>query len=494
MSPLSLRRFRAERLLREEFDRLRAGVLANARARLRASGVRLDQCDLDACYAQAWQGLYAAVLGGERVANPGGWLSVATVRRGIDEHRARERAHCHAVGAGARDRGVAAASEARADREHDLAAELDDRAQLRHLFEGLRCRLSSRELQAAALCYLQGFSRAEAAARMGLSERRMRRLMEGSGERLGVAGKVGALAETIRSGTWCEEQGSLMRALAYGVLDPGGERYRLALIHRSECPACRAYVLSLRGLAAALPPVPALLRWALPACAGGGAGAGVGAHASAGMAGASAAGASAGAGLAPQGPGLAGALSAGGAGAAGGGWLLAGGPVSAKLAVGCLLALGLGAGCVALNADPHQGRGGHRHRELAADRGRLAARLAGSGSGAMQIEAPPRPPAAGTPSPRPTTAGAPAATAARASATTAVAREFGPERPAASSGGEPPAYRARTAQAHTSSLSRPAAPSAPGFEIARSPSGGAASSPARSSGTFSAAQREFAPG
>ena len=70
-----------------------------------------------------------------------------------------------------------------------------------------------------------------------------------------MAGKVGELVETIRDGGWCEEQGSLMRGLAYGILDPEGERYRLALVHRSECPACRAYVVSLRGLAAVLPPM-----------------------------------------------------------------------------------------------------------------------------------------------------------------------------------------------------------------------------------------------
>ena len=92
----------------------------------------------------------------------------------------------------------------------------------------------------------------------------MRKLMDGQGAgRPGVAGKVGRLVETIRDGGWCEEQGSLMRGLAYGILDPDGERYRLALIHRSECPACRAYVVSLRGLAAALPPV--LLPWGLGA-------------------------------------------------------------------------------------------------------------------------------------------------------------------------------------------------------------------------------------
>jgi hypothetical protein len=44
MSPLTIRRYRAERLLRQEFDRLRAQVIANVRARLRARGVSLDPC------------------------------------------------------------------------------------------------------------------------------------------------------------------------------------------------------------------------------------------------------------------------------------------------------------------------------------------------------------------------------------------------------------------------------------------------------------------
>ena len=303
MSPLALRRYRAERLLREEFERLRGRVLLTVAGRLRASGVRLDASDLEACYALAWHGLYTAVLEGQEIANPTGWLVLVTFRRAIEEHRARARIEREGATVdsprGARraaGRGQDGASPlVGAGAEYDLAAELDDRMRLRQLFEGLRGRLSARELQAAALCYLQGLSRSEAAARMGVSEARMRKLMEGAGPgRPGVAAKVGALVETIRSGGWCEEQGSLMRGFAYGVLAPGGERYQLALIHNSECPACRAYVRALRGLAAILPPVPCLLHWALGAGAAAGTGvagsgaaigtaAGSGAHAGAGM-------------------------------------------------------------------------------------------------------------------------------------------------------------------------------------------------------------------
>jgi DNA-directed RNA polymerase specialized sigma24 family protein len=346
MSPLSLRRYRAERLLRDEFHGLRGRVLANVRGRLSASGVRLDPADLDACYAQAWQGLYAALLDDQEISNPAGWLVVATHRRAIEEHRARMRFRPEAEPASTSER--------------DLAAELDDRIRLRQLFEGLRGRLSARECEAAVLCYLQGLTRREAALRMGVSERRMRKLMEGPGAGLpGVAAKVGALVETIRGGRWCEEQGSLMRGLAYGMLDPEGERYRLALVHRSECPACRAYVRSLRGLAAVVPPVlsPAGLGAAALALAGESAHGGLGAVAGGGVSGSAGVGMQVG-----TGAGAVSVTGAAGVGGAGGGWLLAGG-LGAKLAVGCLLALGVGAGCVALGVD---GSRAPRHRRQSA--------------------------------------------------------------------------------------------------------------------------------
>src|SRR5579863_152150 len=91
MSPLPLRRYRAERLLREEFGAWRGRVLATVRGRLRSSGVQLDTVDLEACYTQAWAGLYAELLEGRDVANPMGWLTVVTYRRAIDEHRSRAR-------------------------------------------------------------------------------------------------------------------------------------------------------------------------------------------------------------------------------------------------------------------------------------------------------------------------------------------------------------------------------------------------------------------
>jgi DNA-directed RNA polymerase specialized sigma24 family protein len=340
MSPLTVRRYRAERLLRREFEAMRGRVLGGVRSRLRAVGAELDLADLDACYAQAWHGLYTAMLEGDQteIANPEGWLALVTYRRAIDEHRSRLR-----TGTGTR-MGTRVGNDAPGHHpelevsapERDLAGELDDRTRLRQLVEGLRGRLSARERQAAALCYLQGLSRADAAARMGISEARMRKLMEGPrAGSPGVAGKVGELLDTIRAGSYCAEQSSLMRGFAFGILDPDGERYGLALAHQRECPACRAHVLSLRGLAAVLPPLP------LPLALGAGAAAGAGTGATAGGTGAGA-----GAGT------TAGVSGAGVSAGAGGGWLMAGGGLTAKLAVGCLVAVSVGAGCVALTIAP----------------------------------------------------------------------------------------------------------------------------------------------
>ncbi len=472
MSPQSLRRHRAERLLRGEFNTLRGRVLERVDGKLRASGVTLDQDDLEACYAMAWQGLYAVVLQGQEVANPTGWLVLVTYRRAIDEHRARVRC-VGELGLKAQD-----------GCEHDFVEQLDARMRLRHVFEALRGRLGAREREAATLCYLQGLTRSEAAARMGLSEARMRKLMEGRGPgRPGVAAKVGALLGTICDGGWCEEQASLMRALAFGILEPDGERHRLALAHHSQCPACRAYVVSLRGLAAALPP--GLLAWRTAAAILASS-SDTGAHAARGLAGTLPTSATAG------GSGAAGASAAAGvSGAAGGGWLMGAGPFGAKLAVGCVLALGVGAGCVALDGQHSLQHSEHGRRRQASrsDAASIASanteyRLGDLTGGADTG-------LAGAGIATGTTAPAPVTSPMRAS------REFGPE------------------QALASATAAERAPSAPGLDSARPesppPSGALASAAVASgdteaptahagpasqqeAGETAAAAREFSPG
>jgi DNA-directed RNA polymerase specialized sigma24 family protein len=490
VSPSTLRRYRAERLLRQEFGGLREEVLRSVRGRLRARGVHLDGGDLEACYGQAWQGLYAAIAAGEEIANPGGWLAVVTFRRAIDEHRgARARgfgslAQVEPTGSEHEVAGAAAGAHIAhiARTEPDLAAELDDRAKLRQLFEALRSRLSARECEAAALCYLQGLSREQAARRMGISEARMTKLMEGRGPGSpGVAGKVGVLLEAISDGEWCERQGSLMRGFAFGILDPRGERYRLARLHQRECPACRAYVLSLRGLAAVLPPLP--LPWALGFA---------GPHhtaptrtPSARTSPTRAAGAKAGAGT---GAGTITASGAAGAGsAAGGGWLL-GGSVGAKLAVGCVLALSVG--CVALTVAPHHAGASHRshaRRPVGASPADAPNTLTGSpalvGSTALGGPVSERPSAKSVPRISPTARAA----AVRRAADRHAQREFGLEQPA------PAAVAASSSAPSAPATARAASVQQAGTSAAESTSESATPPASTPTGPPSRAEREFGP-
>lgn len=453
-------------MLKRDFQALRGGVLAAARSRLRAGGMTLDDGDLEACYATAWQGLYAIALQGEEVANPRGWLVLVTYRRAVEEHRARRRREARLVPVGAV--------------EPDLDAGLDDRMALYRLLEGMRARLDVREREAAALCYLQGYSRAQAAQRMGISETRMRKLMEGRGRgQAGVAGKVGALVETIREGTFCEEQASLMRALAYGVLDPDGERYRLAVMHRRQCPACRRYVASLRNVAAVLPPVlthPGLSAGALAGLAGvghAGAGAGAGAVGAGGRGAASLAGPGSG----TQAGALGTTAAAGTGGAAGAGWMLGAGGIGAKLAVGCLLALGIGVGCVALQRGPRRVSHPSAARRLPARSPALPGTV-----GASSVR--PRPSTAAAPSARRLALGHAPGGGQMAS------REFGPEQPAGSGSPVGPT-RPRGSVGAASAGAAAASALGTGASGWSKPSGG--SEPA-AAGSSPPAVREFSPG
>ena len=273
---------RAERVVQREYAELRAPTLRALRSRLAGQSISFDDADLDAFYNQAWHGLYEQLARGEEIENRAGFLVVASHRRAIEELR---RLHP--------DRRADGVEPEATGQDADLAQNLDDRRRLTGLMEGMRERLSERERQAAALCYLHGYSRPEAAAALGLAPKRMEKLMDG------VSGKLGTLTSEIDEGDWCETRQSLMKAYAYGVLDPDGERYALARAHLDECPACRRYVRGLRGIAAVVPPV-----W-LPL-------AGLGILGLGGASAASVAGA-------PGGSGTAGAGAASGAGAGGGG-------------------------------------------------------------------------------------------------------------------------------------------------------------------------------
>lgn len=265
MSVVSRRgsRSRAERLVADEYEQRKGEVLRTVAAKLAAAGVRAADLDLDAAYNDAWHALYVKLQAGENVDSRTALLVTIAHRRALDEHRTL-RARPPADADGLADVGV----------EPDVAARLDDARQLRLLVEGMRERLDRRERQAAALCWLYDYTRPEAARAMGVTPKRMEKIMDR------VSGRLRALVGEIEAGERCAGHASLMRAYAIGLLEEGGERWQLARDHLDDCSACRRRVLTLRGIAAVAPPAPIVLL-ALHG-AGGAAGAGVGAAAGAG--------------------------------------------------------------------------------------------------------------------------------------------------------------------------------------------------------------------
>lgn len=246
----------ADRLLREHYERLRAEVIATVRGKLAARGLSVVQIDLEAWYNAAWHGLHAAVAEGrETVGNPCGWLVVAMERRAIDELRRMKPERY---------------TDLPEDLEHlaegvveiDYAKQLDDLDRIRQWRSGLRLRLSKRERQAAVLHFVQGLSRIETAQQLGVSARRADKIFDS------ITTKTAGLISAIEDGTWCESEQSLMVAFAAGVLDPDGERYRIALEHVSTCPGCAAFVRRQRNVYLLLP-APALA--GVATAAGGGA-------------------------------------------------------------------------------------------------------------------------------------------------------------------------------------------------------------------------------
>ncbi len=249
----------ADSVLARDYERLKPDILRTVRGKLAAGGVRFDDSDLDGFYNQAWHGVHTKLAEGERVENVNGLLVTITQRRALDEFRAlrvESRADIEALQA----QGI----------ELDLAARVDDQVRLKHFIEGMRERLNRREREAAALCYVQDYSRPEAAQAMGVKPRRMEKIMDG------VSKKVGAFVGDIERDEWCDARHSMIKAYALGLLDPEGERYALAAEHLDSCSACRRDVLRIRGIAALTPPIPLLFAALAGASATGAGGAGAG--------------------------------------------------------------------------------------------------------------------------------------------------------------------------------------------------------------------------
>jgi len=236
---------RFERLIGEHYENLKAEVLTTVRGKLVVDNLHPDPSDLDAAYNAAWHALYEQSRTDEKdVGNLGGWLATITYRRAIDDIRSAHVKH--------RAPAVVGTNISQLGYEHDLDAELTDRQRYHQWLMSVRLRLNAREQQAVSLCVLHERSRRDASDIMRIDIHRLDKIMVAANK------KLGGMLEAINRGDWCQDQRSLIKAYAFGLHDEGGERHALAVAHVMECPACAAYVRSLRGLTVVVP-APAML-------------------------------------------------------------------------------------------------------------------------------------------------------------------------------------------------------------------------------------------
>jgi DNA-directed RNA polymerase specialized sigma24 family protein len=227
----------AESFLVDEYEGSKGEVQRTVAAKL---GDAAAAVDLDGAYNEAWHALYLRLESGDTVDNHKAFLVTVVYRRALSERRA-----------GRLEQATDTEELGAVGVEQDIDARLDAEMQLRHFTQGLRAQLDERELQAAALTYLYGLSRPEAAKLIGIAPRRMEKLMDRASKR------INAVIGAVRPGELCDEFDSMVRAFAVGMLDENGERYQLARDHLETCSSCRRKVLVLRGLGAITPPLPA---------------------------------------------------------------------------------------------------------------------------------------------------------------------------------------------------------------------------------------------
>ena len=268
-SAMSKRRARShvERLADEQYDRVRTDVLGGVTGRLFRKRVDPAPLDIEDRYQDAWADLVEHG-GSEEIKDLSAFIAVLTYNGAISESRRpdnRRRVAAsldellaeierHRPGLPGNRQGLAKELE-RSNGEPWIDADDGDQATERRALNqwrtSVRLRLTRREQQAIVRCHLLDYSRADAARELGISEKRLDKVIGEANEKL--AGELSA----IENGEWCEQHQSLMRAFALGVLR--GERRELAAQHARECAGCASVVRSLRGLLAIGPPAPVVI-------------------------------------------------------------------------------------------------------------------------------------------------------------------------------------------------------------------------------------------
>lgn len=230
---------RARKVVEANLHELEKPVLRAVKHRLVGGNIGLPEPDLEAAYNQAWHGVYQAIAQGREVNNLTGLLIDITYKRSVDIYRQRREA-MHAADAELEDHTV----------EVDLTEQLDDQRKIDGLIERLVERLNTNERNAVTLCLLHGYKRGEAAERLGIPEPAFQKIMDSATKKI-----AGIVARMDARGCGDEEWSRALRSYALGLMDSQQPDYPRISKHIEQCASCGRYVMGLRGLAAALPPI-----------------------------------------------------------------------------------------------------------------------------------------------------------------------------------------------------------------------------------------------
>ena len=230
-------------------------VRSGARGILAKDGLRVSDEDLRSAYNLAWHVLNTKLLAGEAIHNPPAFLAQVTHRRVLDDLRAQHQDRVQLVDV-TQQSNIFERHDASSD---DPAEHLDNLAELRAMAEAIADQVlfpNERDRQLVTLIVVHEYSRPQAAAQLGLSAKRVEKIMDGTPEEPGLARKLTEIRALIRQGGWCESRRSLMIAYAEKLHPPGSPRHQAALKHLQHCVGCRAMLRAREVASLLLPPLP----------------------------------------------------------------------------------------------------------------------------------------------------------------------------------------------------------------------------------------------
>jgi DNA-directed RNA polymerase specialized sigma24 family protein len=178
-----VRRYRAEQLARTHYAKLQGPVACYVRRRLGCAAGHLPEQELEASYNMAWDALMEQVTRGKAPECFEGWLRVVTYRRAVDYLRRR---HAHREFPLAAVDGVATG-----DDPCELASSWES---VRECLQGVEHRFGERGARIVTYLWL-GETHAAAAERVGVSTKRLRKILYGNRRRVGLRNELARLLE-----------------------------------------------------------------------------------------------------------------------------------------------------------------------------------------------------------------------------------------------------------------------------------------------------------